>query len=63
MKASLTTTADSRDLSLSTLTNLISIEVVEYPTGKYPPIYVQSSVWADTLTLLVDSAPAGSETV
>ena len=38
VKATLTTTADSRELSLSTLTDLISIEAVEYPTGKYPPI-------------------------
>ena len=63
MKATLTTTADSRDLSLATLTDLISIEAVEYPTGKYPPIYVRSSIWAGTLTLLVDSTPAGSENV
>ncbi len=63
MKATLTTTADSRDLSLATLTDLISIEAVEHPTGKYPPVYIGFSVWAGTLTLLVDSAPAGSEDV
>ena len=63
MKATLTTTADSLELSLSTLTNHISIEAVEHPTGKYPPVYAGFSVWAGTLTLLVDSAPAGSENV
>ena len=63
MKATLTTTADSRDLSLSTLTDLITIEAVEHPTGKYPPEYVRSSVWAGIVTLLVDSAPGGGENV
>ncbi len=63
IKATLTTTADSRDLSLASLTDLIAIEAVEYPTGKYPPVYVGFSTWAGTLSLLVDSAPAGSENV
>ena len=63
VKATLTTTADSRELSLSTLTDLISIEAVEYPTSKYPPEYVRSSVWAGTLTMLVNSAPGGGENV
>ena len=48
MKATLTTTADSRELSLATLTDLISIEAAEYPTGKYPPVYIGFSVWAGT---------------
>ena len=63
VKATLTTTADSRELSLSTLTDLISTEAVEYSTGKYPPEYVRSSVWAGTLTMLVDSAPGWGESV
>ena len=63
MKATLTTAADSRDLSLASLTGLVSVDAVEYPTGKYPPAYVRFSVWAGTLTLLVDSAPAGSDDV
>jgi len=63
MKSTLTTTADSRDLSLASLTNLVSVEAVEYPTGLYPPRYVRFSVWAGTLTLLVDSLPSGDEDV
>ena len=63
MKATLTTTANSRDLSLAALTDLTSIEAVEHPTGKYPPVYVGFSVWAGTLTMLVDSAPGASEDV
>ncbi len=53
------TTAGSRDLSLVSLTGLLQVEAVEYPTGKYPPQLVRFSVWGSTLTLLVDSAPAG----
>ena len=62
-KATLTTTAGSRELSLSSLTDLVAIEAVEYPVGQYPPLYVRFSVWANTLTLLVDGAPSGGENV
>ena len=60
-KATLSTTAESRDLSLSSISDLVEIEAVEYPAGNYPPSYVRFSVWADTLTLLIDSLPADSE--
>lgn len=63
LKATLATTAGSRDLSMATLTDLVAIEAVEYPVGQYPPVYVQFSLWAGTLTLLVDKAPAGGESV
>ena len=62
-KATLSTTAGSRDLSLSSLSDLVEIEAVEYPTGDYPPSYVRFSVWADTLTLLIDSLPGDGEDV
>ena len=62
-KATLSTTAGSRDLSLSSLSDLVEIEAVEYPTDDYPPSYVRFSVWADTLTLLMDSLPGDSEDV
>ena len=59
MKSTLTTTVGSRDLSLASLTNLVSVEATEYPTDIYPPSYVRFSVWTGTLTLLVDSLPTG----
>ena len=62
-KSTLITTADSRDLSISGLTELVSIAAVEYPVDQYPPAYVRFSVWESTLTLLVDSEPAASENV
>jgi len=62
-KAGLTTTAGSRDLSVSTLTDRVAIEAVEFPTGKYPPVYIRFSVWENTLTMLLDQAPSGGQSV
>jgi hypothetical protein len=62
-KATLNTTANSRDLSLATLSDRVVIEAVEYPLGKYPPSYVAFSVWGDILTLLVDSPPLSATDV
>jgi len=57
-KTTLSATPGSRDLSISGLTDVVGIEAVEYPTGKYPATYVRFSVWLSTLTLLIDGAPA-----
>ena len=62
-KAVLTTTAGSRDLSLASLADRVVVEAVEYPVGQYPPAYVSFSLWADTLTLLVDSPPLAAQEV
>jgi len=60
-KTALSTTAGSREVSIATLTDLVRIEAVEYPTGEWPPSYAQFSVYETTLTLLVAGAPAGVE--
>ncbi len=62
-KTTLTTTAGSRDLSTSTLTDLIAVEAVEWPTGEYPPRRVGFTLWQTTLTMDVPGAPAGVENV
>jgi hypothetical protein len=62
-KAALTTTPDSRDVSIGSLTDLVAVEAVEYPTDKYPPSYVRYSVWLSTLTLLMDAAPLAADPV
>ena len=62
-KATLTTTAESRNLSLSSLDDLVAVEAVEYPVDKYPPSYVPFSLWAGTLTLLVDEVPLSAQPV
>ncbi|MBI2887418.1 MAG: hypothetical protein HYY02_09435 [Chloroflexi bacterium] len=62
-KSTLTTTAGSRDISVSSLTDLLRVHAVEWPTGQYPPLYVRFSLWQTTLTLLVSGAPSGVENV
>ena len=62
-KTTLTTTAGSRDISISSINDLVDIEAVEYPVGNYPPSYVRFSIWADTLTLLTESLPADEDDV
>jgi len=62
-KTTLSTTADSRDLSIAGLTGLVAIEAVEHPVGNYPPTYVPFSVWLSTLTMLIDSPPGATEDV
>lgn len=62
-KSTLTTTAGSREVSIATLSDLLWVEEVEYPTGLFPPSYVRFSLWGTTLTLLGDRVPAGAESV
>jgi len=62
-KATPTTTAGSRELSIASLTDLVAIEAVEYPVGEYPPRYVRFSLWGETLTLLIESTPGEGEEV
>ena len=60
-KAVKATTPGSRDIDISTLTERVSIEAVEYPVGNYPAIYQRFSLWGDILTLLNDVVPDGSD--
>lgn len=59
-KTTIATTAGTRDMSLSSLTDLIRVEAVEWPVSQYPKIFVRFSVWVTTLTLLIDGAPDGT---
>ena len=61
LTATVATTPGSRDLSLSSITGLIEVEAAEYPLAQYPPAYVGYSVWADTLSLHLPTAPDGSD--
>ncbi|MDZ4278981.1 MAG: hypothetical protein U1B78_07565 [Dehalococcoidia bacterium] len=62
-KSTLTTAANSRDVSISTLTPRLRIVAAEYPTGEYPPEYTPFLVWGDTLTLDLEAAPSGTPNV
>ena len=61
--ATLQTAAGSRDLSVSTLADRVTIDALEFPTGQYPPSFIAFSLWADTLTMLIDGEPSGSQDV
>ena len=59
-KAVMATTANSREISLSTITDCIMVEAVEYPVDEFPKRYQSFSLWGDTLTLLGEEIPDGS---
>ena len=59
-KATKATTAGSRELDISTITKRIMIQAIEYPVDRFPKIYQLFSLWADTITLLGDEVPDGS---
>ncbi len=54
------TASGSREIDISTLTDRVVIEAVEYPMAQFPRKYQRYSLWADTLTLLGDEVPDGS---
>ncbi len=59
-KATKATSSGSREIDISTITDRIMVEAVEYPLDKFPKRYQRFSLWADTLTLLGDEVPDGS---
>ena len=61
-KATKATTSGSRTLDISTITDRIMVEAVEYPVDKFPRKYQPFALWGDTLTILGDEVPDGSNT-
>lgn len=59
-KATITTTSGSREVDISSLSGRIMVEAVEYPVGKFPKRYQKFSLWENTITLLGDEVPDGS---
>ncbi len=59
-KAVKATTSGSREIDISSIADRIMVEAVEYPTEQFPRRYQRFSLWADTLTLLGDEVPDGS---
>jgi len=59
-KAVKATTSGSREIDIATITERITVEAVEYPVDRFPKRYQRYSLWADTLTLLGDEIPDGS---
>jgi hypothetical protein len=54
------TTLGSYDIDISSLTNRVMIIAVEYPADRVPRIYERFALWEDTLTLLSDVIPDGT---
>ena len=54
------TTSGSRDIDISTITDRVMVEAVEYPVGRFPKRYQRFAIWADTITLLGDEVPDAS---
>ena len=59
-KTAKATTSASREIDISTITNRVMVEAVEYPVGRFPRRYQRFAIWADTITLLGDEVPDGS---
>ena len=60
-RATKATTSGSRALDISSLTDRIAVEALEYPVEKFPKRYQPFSLWGNTLTLLGDEIPDGSD--
>jgi hypothetical protein len=59
-KATVPTTAGSRVIDISPLTDRVMVEAVEYPVDKFPPCYQKFALWGHALTLFGDETPDGS---
>jgi len=59
-KATIPTTEGSREIDISSLSDRIMVDAVEYPVGMFPKSYQRFAIWQDTLTLLGDEVPDGS---
>ena len=63
VKETLTTTANSRELDLSVIDDLVEVKKVEYPVDEQPRQFRNFSVWGDILRMALDSAPEAGESV
>ena len=59
-KATKATTSGSRELDISNLSDRVMVAAVEYPVDTFPKRYQRFSLWGDTLTVLGDEVPDGS---
>lgn len=59
-KATKSTTAGSREIDIANLSDRVMVEAVEYPIDKFPQQYQRFALWDDTITLLGDMVPDGS---
>ena len=60
-KATKATASGSREVDISTLTDRVMVEAVEYPVSQFPKRYQRFALWGDTITLLGSEVPDGSD--
>lgn len=61
-KAAIATGSGSKDIDISSLSDRVTVQAVEYPADRFPRRYQRFSLWANTLTLLGEEVPDGSNT-
>ncbi len=59
-KAILPTVAGSRELDISSLTNRVMVQAVEYPLDQSPTSFRRFSIWGDTLAIISGPEPDGA---
>ena len=59
-KATKATTSGSREIDISSLSDMVMVEAAEYPVDEFPRRYQRFALWGDTLTLLSEKVPDGS---
>lgn len=60
-KTTKATTAGSREIDISSITDRVMVEAVEYPVDDYPAKFQRFSLWGDSLVILGDEVPDGSD--
>ncbi|HXX59442.1 MAG TPA: hypothetical protein VEI27_02055 [Dehalococcoidales bacterium] len=58
--AVLPTTGNSREIDITSIAGLVSVDAAEYPTGRFPPAYRRFEIRGNILTLLMRQNPDGS---
>jgi len=59
-KATLPTVSGSREVDISSLTDRIMVEAIEYPVDESPAEYQRFSIWGNTLRIISGGEPDGS---
>jgi len=60
MKATIATTNGSREIALTTLTDRVSVDRVEFPVGETPRSFQRFTVYSETITLIGDAQGNGA---
>ena len=59
-KATKATASGSREIDISSITDRVMVQAVEYPVDQFPGRFQRFALWSDTVTLLGPEVPDGS---